>query len=89
MRVVVADVIADDVIEHEKMAGMAPGKEGVRRLFTTFHHTFGDASLEVHDLVAESDTVVAMQRMTGTQRGEIIGLSSTGRTINVGVADRF
>ena len=89
MSVVVAGVIADDVIEQEKMPGMAPGKEGVRRLFTTFHHTFGDAAFEVHDLVAESDTVVAMQRMTGTQRGEFMGLSSTGRTINVGVAERF
>jgi predicted ester cyclase len=86
---VVDEVIADSFIEHEEMPGLAPGKEGVRQLFTTFRHAFEGASFEVDDLVAESDTVVAMLRMTGTQRGEFMGVSSTGRTINVGVADRF
>ena len=45
--------------------------------------------LSSNDLVAEGDTVVAMLRTTGTERGEFVELSSTGRTINVGVADRF
>ena len=86
---VVDEVIADDFVEHEEMPGLAPGREGARQLFTMFHDAFEGAAFQVDDLVAEDDTVVAMVRMTGTQRREFMGVPSTGRTIDVGVADRF
>ena len=86
---VVDEVIADDFVEHEEMPGLAPGKEGTRQLFTMFHDAFEGATFVVDALVAEDDTVVAMVRMTGTQRGEFMGVPSTGRAIDVGVADRF
>jgi predicted ester cyclase len=40
-------------------------------------------------MVAEGDKVFILARMTGTQRGELMGIPATGRAIDVGVCDYF
>ena len=69
--------------------GLAPGKAGVRQLFEMFHSAFAEAGVEVHDMIAEGGKVFIPARMTGTQRGEFMGIPATGRAIDVGVCDYF
>jgi predicted ester cyclase len=70
-------------------AGLGPGKAGMRQLFEMFHSAFDWAGLEVDDMIAEGDKVFVLARMTGTQRGEFMGVAATGNTIDVSACDYF
>jgi predicted ester cyclase len=62
---------------------------GVRQLFEMFHSAFDQARVEVDDMIAEGDKVFVLARMTGTQRGEFMGIAATGNTIDVSICDYF
>ena len=85
----VNEFVSDDYVEHEQVPGLAPGKAGVRQLFEMFHSAFGEAGVEVDDMIAEGDKVFVLARMTGTQRGEFMGIPATGNAIDVSVCDYF
>ena len=85
----VDELVADDYVEHEQVPGLAPGKAGVRQLFEMFHSAFAEAGVEVDDMIAEGDKVFVLARMTGTQRGEFMGIPTTGNSIDVSVCDYF
>jgi predicted ester cyclase len=54
-----------------------------RRSFTAFRSAFPDWHMEVVELVAEGDTVVARFRCSGTNEGEFKGTPPTGRRMEV------
>ena len=58
-------------------------------MFEMFHAAFDHAGVAVDDMIAEGDKVFVMARMTGTQRGEFMGIPPAGNTINVSVCDYF
>lgn len=61
-------------------AALAPK---LRFAFTQFRAAFPDWRQEIHELVAEGDTVVARFRCTGTHLGEWQGLAASGRTMRI------
>ena len=61
----------------------------MRQLFEMFHSAFAEAGVEVDDMIAEGDKVFVLARMTGTQRGEFMGIPATGNSIDVSVCDYF
>jgi steroid delta-isomerase-like uncharacterized protein len=85
----VDELVSDDFVEHEQVPGLAPGKAGMRQLFEMFHSAFDPAGLEVYDMIAEGDKVFVLARMTGTQRGEFMGIAATGNAIDVSICDYF
>jgi steroid delta-isomerase-like uncharacterized protein len=85
----VDELVADDYVEHEQLPGLASGKAGVRQLFEMFHSAFDQARVEVDDMIAEGDKVFVLARMTGTQRGEFMGIAPAGNTIDVSLCDYF
>jgi steroid delta-isomerase-like uncharacterized protein len=85
----VDELVSDDFVEHEQVPGLAPGKAGVRQLFEMFHSAFDHAGVAVDDMIAEGDKVFVLARMTGTQRGDFMGIPATGSTINVSLCDYF
>jgi predicted ester cyclase len=50
-----------------------------RRWISPFQSSFPDFRMEIVELVAESDTVVAHFKCSGTHRGEWLGVAPTGR----------
>ena len=58
-------------------------------MFGMFHSAFDQAAVEVEDMIAEGDKVFVLARMTGTQRGEFMGIAATGNTIDVNICDYF
>ena len=61
----------------------------MRQLFEMFHSAFDQAGVAVDDMIAEGDKVFVLARMTGTQRGDFMGIPATGNTINVRLCDYF
>ena len=84
---VIDEFISDDLVEHDEFPGLEPNKAGVRRFFEWLQAAFPDGKLEVEDMIAEDDKVFVRSRMTGTLQGEFMGMSATGRAIDVGVGD--
>jgi steroid delta-isomerase-like uncharacterized protein len=84
-----ASHLADDFVEHEETPGLAPTKDGVKAFFQMQLAAFPDMRMDVEDVVASGDKVVARVRYTGTHRGEFMGMPATGKSVDVQLIDMF
>jgi steroid delta-isomerase-like uncharacterized protein len=76
-------LMADDFVDHEELPGLAPTKDGVLAFFRMQLAAFPDMRMEVQDIVASGDKVVARVRYTGTNRGEFMGAPASGKSVDV------
>jgi steroid delta-isomerase-like uncharacterized protein len=81
--------LADDFVEHEETPGIAPTKDGVKAFFRMQLAAFPDLRMDVEDVVANGDKVVARVRYTATNRGEFMGMPATGKGVDVQLIDVF
>ena len=81
------EVMADDFVEHEALPGMPTDREAPRQLFEMAIAAFPDFRMNVEDMIAEGDKVVARFRMLGTHEGEFMGVPASGNEINVAAID--
>jgi steroid delta-isomerase-like uncharacterized protein len=84
-----ASHLADDFVEHEETPGLAPTKDGVKAFFRMQLAAFPDLRMDVEDLVASGDKVVIRGRITGTHRGDFMGMPATGKSVRVPLIDIF
>ena len=59
----------------------ATGAEALKQVWTMLLRVYPDIHLTVEDLIAEGDKVVGRTTVTGTHRGEFIGVAPTGKSI--------
>jgi steroid delta-isomerase-like uncharacterized protein len=59
----------------------ATGAEAIKKVFATLHRAMPDLHITVEDVIAEGDKVVCRNTVTGTHRGEYLGVAPTGRSI--------
>jgi steroid delta-isomerase-like uncharacterized protein len=81
------ELVADDFVDHSPMPGVPPTKDGVRGLFAMLRGAMPDMRVEVHDMIAEGDTVATRKTFVGTQTGELLGQPATNKEIRIGVID--
>lgn len=81
------EILAEDFVEHEELPGLAPGREGVKQFFGHQLAAFPDLRMEPEDVLSSGDKVVARVRMTGTHRGEFVGIPASGRSIDIQLID--
>ena len=81
------DVLADDFVDNEELPGLTPTKDGVMTFFRMYLAGFPDLQLNVEDLLASGDKVVARVRATGTHQGEFMGMPATGKAVDVQMID--
>ena len=67
------------------------GRDGLVALFAGYRSAFPDLALQIDDLVVAGDTTVMAFTLTGTHRGDLLGIAATGRRIQVNgmVRSRF
>lgn len=63
--------------------GAPDGPEGMRAAAMTMRQAMPDWHSEVHQLIAEGDTVVEVFTASGTHRGDLFGVPATGRTLTL------
>lgn len=80
-------LLTDDFVEHEETPGLAPTKEGVLEFFRMYTAAFPDLRFDAQDVLTSGDKVVARVRITGTHRGEFMGMPATGKSIDVQAID--
>jgi predicted ester cyclase len=59
------------------------GPEGWRQLVMTYLNAFPDLVLWIDDIIGEGDKVAVRFTAKGTHRGELAGISGTGRPVTV------
>jgi steroid delta-isomerase-like uncharacterized protein len=81
------DLLADDFLDHEELPGGDQTREGVKEFFRMEIAAFPDIAMKVEDIIDGGDKVVARVRVTGTHKGDLMGMPATGRAIDVQVID--
>ncbi len=82
------ELVAEDFVEHEQMPGLPTmGPEAVKAAFTMFLAAFPDLHIAADDMIAEGDKVVVRITMSGTHKGEFMGIAPTNKGFKVQVID--
>jgi steroid delta-isomerase-like uncharacterized protein len=79
-------LVADDFVEHQGLPAL-PTKEGTLEFFRTLLAAFPDWRMTVQDLIAGGDKAVARVTVTGTHKGEFMGVPATGTRVDVQLID--
>ena len=77
------EVVASDITDHDPAPGQPPGLEGVKQLFSSLHAAFSGFHMNVEEMIAEGDKVVARVSMNGTHQGEFMGIEPTGNQVTI------
>jgi steroid delta-isomerase-like uncharacterized protein len=79
--------LADDFVEREEIPGIPPTKAGVIQYFRLLLAAFPDMRMDVEDIIASGDKAVARVRVTGTNKGEFMGMPATGKSVAMKLID--
>ena len=77
------EIVASDIADHDPAPGQGPGLEGVKGYFSSLHAAFPDVHMDVEDMIAEGDKVVARVSVGGTHQGEFMGIAPTGNRVTI------
>ncbi|MDX1601444.1 MAG: ester cyclase [Salinimicrobium sediminis] len=77
------DLVAQDVKEHDPAPNQGPGPQGYIDFFSMMREAFPDMHIEVEKMVADEDNVAFAYTLTGTHKGEFMGIKATNAPIKV------
>jgi steroid delta-isomerase-like uncharacterized protein len=75
------ELVAPDALISTPLPIKKTGAELLKEVFARLHRAFPDLRITIEDLIAEGDKVVARDTVTGTHRGEYMGIAPTGNTV--------
>lgn len=75
------ELVATDAVIRTPLPVEATGPELLKEVFARLLRAYPDLRIEVEDVIAEGGTVVARNTVTGTHRGEYMGIAPTGRAV--------
>jgi steroid delta-isomerase-like uncharacterized protein len=81
---VISEIISPSHALHApNVAGSAVGPEAYKRQLMAFLAGYSDLHWTIEDLIAEGDKVVACWTISGTHRGEYLGIPATNKKVSV------
>ena len=81
------ELVADDFVEHEGGPGLPPTKEGTLEFFGLLLAAFPDMRMDIEDLIASEDKIVARVKVTATHQGEFMGVPPKGARVEIQLID--
>jgi steroid delta-isomerase-like uncharacterized protein len=80
----VDDVIAADAVDHQVPPGVSNrGAAGLRAFVEMFRGAFPDLRITIDDTIAEGDKLAVRSTMTGTHKGDFMGIPPTGKSFSL------
>ena len=76
------ELMAPNVLDHDPAPDQGPGPEGFISFFETFRAAFPDLKVEVEQMVADEDNVSIAYTVTGTHKGDFMGVPATNKAIS-------
>src|SRR5438067_1340475 len=71
--------VAADFMEHQAFPGVPPTRDGLKQTITMMRQAFPDLKFTVEDAIAEGDKVAVRSTITGTHKGDWMGITATGK----------
>ena len=75
------ELVARDAQIRTPLPIEATGAELLKQVFARLHRAFPDLHTTIEDLIEEGDKVVSRNTVTGTHRGEYMGIPPTGKSV--------
>ncbi len=75
------DLMTADVKDHDPAPDQGPGPQGFVDFFTKFRKAFPDLAVAVDHMVTDDDNVAIAYTVTGTHKGDFMGIAATGKKI--------
>ena len=75
------DLMTADVKDHDPAPDQGPGPQGFIDFFTKFRQAFPDLAVAVDHMVTDDDSVAIAYIVTGTHKGDFMGVAPTGKKI--------
>ena len=76
---VIDEVLTPHFVDHDRLPGQAPDREGYKRAIAEYHAAFSNVRFLVEDQLAEGDKVVTRWRGSGTHQGDLFGIAPSGK----------
>ena len=76
-----ADVIAEDGIDHSARPDEPQGLVGAQQTMLWLGSVFSDQRWEIHQVIGEGDTVVVYCTLHGRHTGDLLGIPPTKREV--------
>ena len=76
-----AEVIAEDSINHGSRPYEPPGLVGVQQTMLWLGRVFSDQRWEIHQVIGEGDVVVVYCTFHGRHTGDLMGIPPTNRVV--------
>ena len=76
-----AEVIAEDSINHGARPDEPPGLAGVQQTMLWLGRVFSDQRWEIHQVIGEGDVVVVYCTFHGRHTGDLMGIPPTNRVV--------
>jgi steroid delta-isomerase-like uncharacterized protein len=75
------EVFDPDVVISTPLPVRSTGAKAIAEVFSILHRAFPDLHIDAEDMIAEEDKVVGRNVVTGTHRGDYMGLPPTGKPV--------
>ncbi len=75
------ELVSQDVKDHDPAPNQGPGPQGYIEFFTMMRNAFPDMKVDVETMVAAEDKVAFAYTLTGTHKGDFMGVPGTGKNI--------
>ena len=81
----VDELTTDDLVDHEEgLPGQPSGREGVKFFINAMREAFPDIRVgTVEPVMADGNLEAARVTLTGTHKGELMGVAATNRTVEI------
>lgn len=78
-----AEVVADDFVEHNPLPGMGADRDALAGLITALHGGFSDFKIEVKLRISAGDYLVEHWVSGGTHDGDFLGIPASGNEVSI------
>jgi steroid delta-isomerase-like uncharacterized protein len=78
-----AELMAEDIVFRDRDMGEHRGHAATRDFIAMYRAAFPDLRFTIEEQIAEGDRVATRWTARGTQRGELMGIPPTGRSVTV------
>ncbi|GAA0939091.1 ester cyclase [Nonomuraea longicatena] len=75
------EVVHPELLIHTPLPIVTKGTQAMKEVLVALHRAFPDLDVHIDDMIAEGDKVVTRNTVTGTHRGEYLGIGPTGRSV--------
>jgi predicted ester cyclase len=75
------ELVEPDAVIRTPLPLDVTGAQALKEVFMRLHHAYPDLHVASEDLIAEGDKVVSRNVVTGTHKGEYLGIAPTGKSV--------